>query len=357
MRSPAPLRPLSLFLVLLMIALPLLLVVSDRPLPVLPEPPWDAPGVVVALGDSTMSGEGAGHYELGTDGEDDNWCHRSSHATVHHLRLPGVDRTVNLACSGARAEHVGLGDAVHNTEGSQAEQLRDLAGEYRVAAIVVAVGANDDPRFSDVLGHCVRAWFEQDGGHCGETLSPSWEDRVAAMTPKVRAALADIRQVMREHGYPDASYEFVLQSYASPIGTRVIPGLRGLAGCPFRESDTSWMQQDAVRALADGLAGVARQAEVRFLDLSQAGLDREACSRDDGEEWFTRLTIDWEGLGDDHRAPHAIQESFHPNAAGHAEFGRCLTDFLADTARSAACVAGPDGRLTVVPDDRVVDDR
>ena len=41
------------------------------------------PTTVVALGDSAVSGEGAGDYEPGTRGEGGNWCHRSAHAYVH----------------------------------------------------------------------------------------------------------------------------------------------------------------------------------------------------------------------------------------------------------------------------------
>jgi hypothetical protein len=40
-----------------------------------------------------------------------------------------------------------------------------------------------------------------------------------------------------------------------------------------------------------------------------------------------------------------MQESFHPNANGHAEIGGCLTEFLATALPSAACLAGADGTL------------
>ena len=82
--------------------------------------------------------------------------------------------------------------------------------------------------------------------------------------------------------------------------------------------------------------------------LSPLGVNgHEACvggSRTD-EEWFTRLTVDWDGLKDDKRGPHALQESFHPNARGHEQIGRCLTEFLAADKRDGACVPRLDGSL------------
>lgn len=49
---------------------------------------------------------------------------------------------------------------------------------------------------------------------------------------------------------------------------------------------------------------------------------------------------------------HLAQESFHPSAAGHAELGRCVGEFLrADPARAveAACRVGADGHLHTAP--------
>jgi hypothetical protein len=41
------------------------------------------------------------------------------------------------------------------------------------------------------------------------------------------------------------------------------------------------------------------------------------------------------------------QESWHPNANGHAVLGRCLTGAAATTARAVACTRSPDGAITV----------
>ncbi|MFT7836085.1 GDSL-type esterase/lipase family protein [Saccharothrix sp. BKS2] len=331
--------------------LALLLVVSDSPYPPLPGPPRDAPRALVAMGDSTMSGEGAGSYEPGTDGENGNWCHRSTEASVHHTRVEGVDRVFNLACSGANAEQVGITDQVRNTEGSQALRLAEIARRNRVSVVVVAVGANDDPRFADVLGACLRAWVER-RVDCAGTLEEEWKARVARMAPKVEQALRDIRQVLQDEGYTPRSYTLVLQSYAAPVAPGLPFDLQNLAGCPLRTGDLEWVRDRAVAELSAALRRTAVEVDARFLDLSRAGDRREACvggSRPE-EEWFTRLTVDFEGLRDSERAKHALQESFHPNARGYAQFGRCMSRFLATSARSASCVAGGDGDLDAVPD-------
>ncbi|GAA1338545.1 GDSL-type esterase/lipase family protein [Saccharothrix algeriensis] len=342
-------RLVAVVLVLPLVAL--LLLVADSPFPDRVGPGRDAPTALVAMGDSTMSGEGAGSYEPGTDGEGDNWCHRSANASVHRMRVPGVDRVFNLACSGANAEQVGLTDQVRNTEGSQARQLARIAREHRVTTVVVAVGANDDPRFSDVLKACLQAWIQR-RADCSPSLVDDWRARVERMAPKVERALRDIRQVLRDEGYPPRSYALVLQSYAAPVTPDLPVDLQNLSGCPLRTADLRWVRDHAVDELSAGLRKAAAAVGVRFLDLSRAGDRREACARgrDPGAEWFTRLTVDFEGLRDEARAHHALQESFHPNARGHEQFARCMSAFLATSVRSAACVADRDGNLDPVPE-------
>ncbi|QFZ19349.1 GDSL-type esterase/lipase family protein [Saccharothrix syringae] len=342
-------RLVAVALVLPLLAL--LLVVSDSPYPPLPGPPRDAPRAIVAMGDSTMSGEGAGSYEPGTDGENGNWCHRSTGASVHHTRVEGVDRVFNLACSGANAEQVGITDQVRNTEGSQARRLADIARQYRVTTVVVAVGANDDPRFADVLGACLRAWIER-RTDCSKAMADEWRSRVDRMAPKVERALRDIRRVLQDEGYTPRSYTLVLQSYAAPVAPGLPFDLQNLAGCPLRTGDLEWVRDQAVSELSAGLRRAAGAVDARFLDLSRAGERHEACTGggEPEQEWFTRLTVDFDGLNDTERAKHALQESFHPNARGHEQFGRCMSRFLATSAKSAACVVGEDGNLDAVPD-------
>lgn len=319
--------------------------IAPRPTP-LPGPPEDAPRVMVAMGDSTISGEGAGDYEEGTDGEDGDWCHRSPHASIHETRLQTIDRVYNLACSGAPSPQVGLGDVVQYTEPSQAQRLARIAARNQVIAVVVAAGANDEPAFSHVLDACVQAWTGR-AEPCGESVGPEWSRRVEEMVPKLVRALKDVRTVMRNAGYLESDYQLIVQSYAAPVGPNVAAGLQDLSGCPFRTDDLQWVQQDAVPTLTAGVRKAAARTGARFLDLSRAGRGHEACSDGDdpSTEWFRRLAVEWDDLRDEDRATHALQESFHPNETGHEQIGGCLGEFVNTPDRAAMCLAGEDGDL------------
>ena len=312
-----------------------------------PGPPGTGPLTIVSMGDSTLSGEGAGSYTADTNGANGDWCHRSPNATVEKTDVPGIVEKVNLACSGAPAAQVGLGDTRQWTEPSQAGQLAELVKTHRVAAVVVAVGANDDPRFSQLISQCFQAWFVAGREPCRDAIAATWQQRVDAMVPKVVGALSDIKTVLARAGYDPEDYQLVLQSYAAPIGPGIPANLQNLNGCPFRTEDLQWVVNEGVPVLSRGLASAAAQAGARFLDLSRAGLGHEACSggADPSTEWFSRLTLQLNDLADADRASHAIQESFHPNANGHAQFGRCLTEFLATSGPAAACLKGQDGNL------------
>jgi hypothetical protein len=166
------------------------------------------------------------------------------------------------------------------------------------------------------------------------------------MVPKLVRALEDVRSALEAVGYRPEDYQLIVQSYAAPVGPDVADGLQDLSGCPFRSEDLRWVRDAAVPALTTGLRQAARAAGARFLDLSRAGVGREACSSGDiDNEWFRRLAVQWSDLHNDERATHALQESFHPNANGYAQFGSCLGEFLNTTDRAAACLAGTDGNL------------
>ncbi|MBN9108125.1 MAG: hypothetical protein J0I34_05025 [Pseudonocardia sp.] len=300
---------------------------------------------VVALGDSTASGEGAGDYEAGTRGEGGNWCHRSPAAYVHRSGLAPV--TVNLACSGADTASVRLAGG----PGSQAARLAAVARAHRVTAVTLQIGSNDDVALTTVLAGCIRAFLDPRQGPCRDAAVAAWPARLAATVPKVEAAVADVRATMRDAGYADDTYALVLLSYASPVTERM-GRFHSTRGCPYHRADAEWARTVALPELSGALAGVAARTGARFLDLSRATEGREACSRDDpSAEWQRRLTVAPEalrhgrfgGLG----VP-MVQESFHPDAAGHAAIGGCLGEFVRSGASSAACLPTADGPLQPV---------
>ncbi|MEV0083558.1 GDSL-type esterase/lipase family protein [Saccharopolyspora sp. NPDC050642] len=340
-------------LLLVSTVLALAVLISDQYLPGLPLQPKQLPAAVVTLGDSTLSGEGGGRYEAGTNGERDNWCHRSAAAPINQLRLPPEVTRINLACSGARTDLVGADPEPGHAEGSQSRRLAELAQQYRITDVVVQIGANDDPGFTDVVNQCVEAWVRQAPEGCAASMRTAWPQRVERMKPKVLGALNDIRVAMDSAGYTPSSYSLIVQSYASPVGPGVKPELQDLSGCPFLTGDLEWIRNTGVPQLSAGLQDVARQANARFLDLSRAGIGHEACTgnpRTADGEWFTRLTVDWASLQDEQRAAHAMQESFHANASGHAQLGRCLGEFMAAEDPAALCLPDELGNLHAVPE-------
>jgi lysophospholipase L1-like esterase len=312
--------------------------------------PGAGPTAVVALGDSAISGEGAGAYEPGTDGPGGDFCHRSTRALIQETTIPGIQARISLACSGAASSDVRIGGTTHYTEPSQADRLRAVARDNDVKMIVLQVGANDDPQFAATVLSCVQAWANPFGPPCASTLGPQWPGRVAAMAPKVEASVNDVRTVMREAGYADSSYQFVLQSYASPFTENMNSITHAFEGCPIRLSDARFSRTQAVGQLSAALRGVAARTGVRFLDLARATEGHEACNKSvsASRRWITPLTIDVATLLHSADPSHIVQQSFHPNANGHAQMGACLTEFYADGLQEGSCLRGADGSLHAV---------
>ena len=304
-----------------------------------PSAPGDPrPTAVVALGDSVASGEGAGGYEPGTRGEVGDWCHRSPGAFVTRTGL--ADQAVNLAGSGASSADVRFGGS-HDTEGSQAERLVDVATRLRVTTVFVQLGANDDAALVDTLGACVRAFLDITVPPCRTTLAPLVDARMAATATKMEAAVDDVRAAMRRAGYGDAGYQLVLLSYSSPVTERMV-GVPALIGCPFTRPDAGWGRTVLIPKLSAALSGVAGRTGARFVDMSRAAEGFEACSHGDSKaEWERRLTVSPDVFA--HSGSHAVsyhlaQESFHPSATAYGEFGHCLGEFVRGPLAAGACV-------------------
>ncbi|MCW0215514.1 MAG: GDSL-type esterase/lipase family protein [Pseudonocardia sp.] len=358
MPNPRRLRaaPLLVLTTLLLVGAPIPAAWAQTPLPAavplgLPLGlPTELPTAVVALGDSTASGEGADDYEPGTRGEAGNWCHRSANAFVHRTGLARVG--INLACSGADSADVGFAAPGRAGEASQAARLREVARTHRVVAVTLQVGANDEPALTRTAVACIRTFVDPTVGPCRETVGAGWAGRLAAMAPRVEGAVRDVRRAMRDAGYADDGYAFVLASYASPI-TEAMGPLHGVEGCPLSRPDAGWGRTVAFPQLAAALRGVADRTGVRFLDLSRAAEGHEACSRPTtAGEWARRITVDPHALVYGRLSAlgqHLFQESFHPNAEAHGLLGGCLGEFVATGARQGACEVTADGGLHASP--------
>ena len=306
---------------------------------------------IVAMGDSAISGESAGNYEPGTD-QAGNYCHRSLDALIHETAIAHITTTLNLACSGASSDNLYIGGPGQYNEPPQSQKLAQVAGGYRVRLVVVEVGANDDPAFGRVATSCVTAYVFQTTG-CRYTEGATWANRVAAAMPKVARALDDVRTVMRAAGYADSSWQAVLASYWSPVPRPPIRYSGYLSklwnGCPLYNADMEWGHDTAVPILSQSLGQLAAGKGWRFLDFSRAMDGREVCAQGitHSQEWTTGTKYDpsssyWYSFD-------AVRQSLHVNARGHAQLGRCLTEFAALARSSATCLRGADGNLHAVP--------
>lgn len=308
------------------------------------------PTAIVAMGDSYLSGESAGSYEAGTD-QPGNFCHRSALSTVRVTTVAGVDRAVNLACSGATTDNVRSGGTARFGEIAQTDALAQIARDNRVVAVVVSIGGND-VGFGEIIQDCLVAYLPFVPS-CRELLEPQLPSRLAAVVPKVDRVLADIRQTMSTAGYADSDYTLVLQSYPSPVTENVRAWWRRLSsGCPFEFTDLLFSRTVLTPAISAAWRPVAQRHGTAFLDLSHAFDGHEVCARGitQQQEWATGITVDLAQIRNGVGA-NIVAESLHPNAAGHAQIARCLSALLAAPLPAAACRPGPAGNdeLSALP--------
>lgn len=335
------------------------------------------PTAAVSLGDSYSSGE-AGRWKgnasvstpgfNGTDrafdaadgttdparvyGATAGGCDRSDVAPIISAHLP-VQRSINLACSGAITKNVlraSAGGVAYKGEAPQDDQLLQVAKDDRVKVITLGIGGND-LGFSGIVSACVLAYLfaDQSGVQpCSVTQQPVVAQRLPGVATAVATTVDDVRATMRAAGYRDGSYRLILESYPTPA----VPtsrsrfagdtsGARTLAGCPISDADADWAANTLTPELTSTLGSVAHQERVQFLNLSQAFRGHELCAasarevtttpRGSADEWVR--FIDLAGQG-------SQSESLHPNYYGQKAIGRCI-DYAVLLKQDIGCRAVP----------------
>ena len=226
------------------------------------------PTAAVALGDSFVSGEGAGSYQAVTDlggvsqgfpgwtapNSNAFFCHRSANASIQVAALPGITSRFNLACSGGQPADMAAASSARpkgRTVASQISQLQQVAQTHDIDVVLIGLGSNNSQfTFGSVASDCAgrfvtdgyTGWWEvwvplinwvtgspiPNENPC--TLAQMASDaQVAAATQETTAA---VRQVLATLAQIDADgqHTVVLQDYTSPLPLEYAPQYRDEGG-------------------------------------------------------------------------------------------------------------------------------
>ncbi|GAA1771373.1 hypothetical protein [Nonomuraea bangladeshensis] len=285
------------------------------------------PTAAVVLGDSFVSGEGAGDYlpvvdASGTAQAFPGWsaansnayfCHRSANASVFTASLPGIQQRFNLACSGAQPADIAAPSSAR-AEGravaSQLDQLRAVAQTHDIDVVLVGLGSNNTQfTFGDVATLCANrfiadawtGWWEFWAYLKGEVPQQpctaadlATDAEVAAATAETTAALRQILDTLAQVD-ADGAHQVILQTYTNPLPPelaqqyheedgradtrdkfRALGAERYAAGCPIHRASLapghvfSQNLGSLVRNAYTTLAAERPAADLRVLDVQRA---------------------------------------------------------------------------------------
>ena len=310
---------------------------SDEKPDVLTPKPADA-NVLVALGDSYMSGEGADvYYEEKDDDEHENHCHRAPTAwavkAVTEKKL--FDSVAFLACSGARTYHVRHKSPPlpkpeprkqYNEPGTQLDQVHAL--DLEPSLVVVSLGGND-AGFSTIGMMCLAP------GDCSKKRS-LWEDNL----PSVASALSVTYDQIRDE-FPTAPV--LVAGYPAPIHTS-----ESCDDVALSKGDMSFVS-DFVKKLNDTVDETATSKGFHFLDLEPALADEhlQLCDPDnDGRPGLNFIGLRSVGGFAEQRFNPAnwYHNSLHPNERGHAAMLEVFARWRAENLNPAR-VAAKEGEI------------
>ncbi|WP_229397879.1 hypothetical protein [Micromonospora okii] len=207
------------------------------------------PTAAVALGDSFISGEGAGAYSSvvdvngvsqgfpGWNAANSNayFCHRSPNASLFQADLPGVQARFNLACSGGQPHDIANASAARakgRSVASQLDQLRAVGRTHDIDLVLVGIGSNNSSfTFGNVAEKCANrfiadawtGWWEFWAYLGGPVPQEPCTDADLASAAQLGAATAEttaaVRQILTTLAEIDADgrHRVVLQDYTNPL--------------------------------------------------------------------------------------------------------------------------------------------
>ncbi|WP_305784357.1 GDSL-type esterase/lipase family protein [Symbioplanes lichenis] len=341
-----------------------LLGVTPLPADVPPElaPNRDASRLLVAFGDSYMSGEGASTYYRGTDEGGGNQCRRSPTAwsALAGQQRP-FDRVEFLACSGAKTLNIQTptldvragAPAPEPQDGEPGTQLdrylADYGAGYKPSLVVLGIGGND-AGFSTIGLMCLAP------GNCSSQES-LWTEAL----PQVQAGLRDTYRQLSTV-FPDTPV--VVVPYPDPIN------LRG------RCDDVSLSARERVflhEFVTGGLNRIIASTAAEFgfyylgdMETALADAHLQLCDeRNQGRPGLNFIGVrSVRGVAEQRFNPaNWSHSSLHPNERGHAAMLRAFETWLpadpgtllprlpANPASAATLAADADAPAAVPPCD------
>ena len=397
---------------------------------VAPAPAVALPTAAVALGDSFVSGEGAGAYQpvvdvngvaqsfpgWAADNSNAFFCHRSANASILQAALPGIDARFNLACSGGQPHDI-VTDSIARADGrtveAQLDQLTAVAQTHDIDVVLIGLGSNNSSfTFGDAAAECAGrfvadgyiGWWEFwvpiinwiTGASSPQDPCTANDLASAAELNAARAeTVAAVRQVLLTLDQIDADgqHTVVLQDYTNPLPPDVqrtfydesgrtdtrdkfrdLVRERYAGGCPAHRASLGPAHQfsQGLGTLVEGVHATLSSEfpgdDLVYLNVQRAFDGARLCETSASPSGSlatpVRLMDESGGVptgvhltsinGTDKLDIARIQgvctdffqtcqESWHPNAAGHAVLGQCLSAAVARSGDDTRvdCVRNP----------------
>ncbi|MFC7303207.1 SGNH/GDSL hydrolase family protein [Streptomyces monticola] len=302
--------------------------------------------MVVTMGDSYTSGEGAGAYSSESDRGHGkatwNACRRSGNSWARKTTLPGQTATIgaladghsasldhqDVSCSGAKTWNV-LGDGVPRSwsdrknyasgEGQFHEMSQVESGALTPDTTLVAltIGGNDGNTFQDAVTACYLA------GYCEKS----------DYTARIDTAVAETRRIIDtidDPGYAENA-QIVLMGYPSIFADEN-------ANCVGVNVTVMNELADYVRDKQAAMVADLRNSGVKvaYADPIAKFEGHGVC---DSDEWINSTVAGPEGDGDFHRGDDVTticwwvntclsRESFHPKQSGTTGYAAVMSETL-----------------------------
>jgi lysophospholipase L1-like esterase len=282
--------------------------------------------VLVALGDSYMSGEGADLYYDEDDLDHGNHCNRAPTAWAamagQTRRL--FDSVAFLACSGARTYNVRHGGTPqYNEPATQLDQVRALktrlGGTLEPSLVVVGLGGND-AGFATIGMTCLAPGDCSDERHL-------WEQNL----PRVGKALSDTYEAIRSE-FENAAV--LVTAYPAPIYTedgkprKCDQVALSTADMAFVSEFVTELNATVRRAAAANRFHFLGDMEDALADAHLQLCDPENDQRP-GLNFIGLRSVG--GVAEQRFNPkHWYHNSLHPNERGHAAMLQVFEQWLAD---------------------------